>query len=871
MEVERRLVRHYLYTDGAAGSGPLTYVDASPGALREALGEAALETLARACGPAETVARVLAAGWNVRSPDPSVPGYFRYLVLTCAVVATADDNPDTQDFGRNLRRIVGGAHDFTVRAALPGLWQSLRNWCARARKRGDPVREMVLPRPGVGAHIGLTNAIAFPGWRDLRALRRWFDAHPSAANELRKPADVANRLCPEIRPGGRFNEQLVKAADEYMSLYRRGTSLLHLHRLWEATCRALDRRVHKDRDASRSLRLELEVGHHAPDTRIRIAHLDRVGAEDTTKPSAIYRVDEVRAALAAERNDRAASLLCARFDAGAVPFVQQRFGLWSAEFAPPAPGREWLYLVTTRIAMRGPVATLRARGARVSEYWSLIGPVGHADATLLHRALGLDLDFEQDAVDPLTVDGGVRTRFGLLGRVRVLPAIRREGRGELAMEPVEADGRQVLLQGTGDAATFVIASEGALDGTYRLSLTEEPSPGVRLGVERQLRFVENAPEHHELGRPGAGWDDQPEHASEARRSVVPVASYPDAVMVPDDGGPTALDDLLEVIYARGRTGWGESDLVPLVRALLPGPSPWDILRSLQESGWLRRTTSSRWHATQWWLIPPRLVALDARPGGDVLLEGSCPRIVRDRFEVTVAALGGRVHLHAGVGPLAVRTARASGVDGHVLASELGWPRCDPGHESALPAPQCWPPGGIDESQHRLHETWNWGSGVFDRPDARDETRIRLDRWTRDDRPDIFTIAYGSRRHFSTASRTVAVAESFRIAGVPMFSLDDDVMRRIPLQGHLPMHLAHACHRATLRASGPVLADGRWSYAYAASARACESVRRCLGRHFLVDPRPREHAPSDRTPIATLVGRARRRGLPFRFPIDDSHA
>ena len=151
--------------------------------------------------------------------------------------------------------------------------------------------------------------------------------------------------------------------------------------------------------------------------------------------------------------------------------------------------------------------------------------------------------------------------------------------------------------------------------------------------------------------------------------------------------------------------------------------------------------------------------------------------------------------------------------------------------------------------------------------------MRLDRWVREDRPDIFTIRYGSGARLSTTSRVVAVAESFRISGIPMFVVEGDVMLRIPRQGHLPMHLADVSRHSTLRASAPVLTERGWSYAYAAGFLATSTVKRCLGRHFLVDRGPQIVAPTivGRPRITSLVAQARRRGLPFRFPTDGGHA
>src|SRR5687767_5112668 len=108
-EVENALAAHYLRSDGPCGAGPLRYIDATRSELALALktNEASvIKKLAAACDGASTVSDVLARGWNRKWPETESPGYFRFLVLTCAVVAAADDNPDTRDFGRNLGRAL---------------------------------------------------------------------------------------------------------------------------------------------------------------------------------------------------------------------------------------------------------------------------------------------------------------------------------------------------------------------------------------------------------------------------------------------------------------------------------------------------------------------------------------------------------------------------------------------------------------------------------------------------------------------------------------------------------------------------------------------------------------------------------------------
>src|SRR2546423_10156932 len=74
-----------------------------------------------------------------------------------------------------------------------------------------------------------------------------------------------------------------------------------------------------------------------------------------------------------------------------------------------------------------------------------------------------------------------------------------------------------------------------------------------------------------------------------------------------------FDDLLEGLYARGTSGWSEFELIATLEGVLgPGaPSSWDVLRSLEESGWLRPVYAITWGVRRWWLTWPHLLSIGA--------------------------------------------------------------------------------------------------------------------------------------------------------------------------------------------------------------------------------------------------------------------
>lgn len=170
-EWEACLTRHYLRSDGPSGNGPITFIDATPSELRTASGrddwsdETARQSFLASFGAAEVRSwlggRIVWAGLD----DPT-PGYFRYLVLTCFVVATDDKWSDTHDFRLRLAQVLGTDTAFQSVTGVIRLWQTLVRWCERRRDAGDPFRQLILPEPGNMVLIGHAVKLAFPAWRD---------------------------------------------------------------------------------------------------------------------------------------------------------------------------------------------------------------------------------------------------------------------------------------------------------------------------------------------------------------------------------------------------------------------------------------------------------------------------------------------------------------------------------------------------------------------------------------------------------------------------------------------------------------------------------------------------------------------------------
>jgi hypothetical protein len=857
LQVEQRLVAHYLRTDGPCGAGALRFIDASAAELQEALGivevspTGVFDVLAAGCGGESQIADVLANGWNRSWPDRETPGFFRYLVLTCAVVAAADDNRETQDFGRNLQIRLGSSRTFD-RTGIPALWRRLKTWCNQHHRIGWPVREVDLPKGKPSeVHIGVTNAVTFPNWRDIRHLRSELERRPALANSLRAPVDAAVRLCGEVTSEGRYSKWMIEASKEYESLYYSSAKLLHLHRFWAVVCRALNRTRPRRVASSVKLRIELLWGVIVADTRLRLSLVDQEGSEVAVAAFPFEVAVGANTDSVFPKNTPHESALTkwrALFRSGSVPFVQERIGEWLASTRSPSRNESWVYLLdTSRFRQLIDLGICPVR--RLSDAWSLLGPTDQAGAQRIHRQLGLDTDAQLELTASFELLSGVTTTRGYLGRPSLLPRIRREGAGVVTVTPADSTQVSATLVNVSERE-LRLKSDEPLDGLYRVRLEEKSPGGQALALELRARFTPDAPEHPEIKQgDDVRWLRIPEAAerywvSQRAASITRMDESP-AIGTVDERD--RLDDLLELIYARGRAGWSEGDLVEEVRVVFPGPSPWDVLRCLEESTWLTRTISTTWRATRYWLNPPRLVVTGAGFGSRVLLLGSASKAVRRRFVATVTTLRGQPQSFLGLGPCSPQLLTALDVSPELLADELGWQLQDLPVAGRAAGPTCWPNEAVDVGKHQLVARWNWSVGRFTsdlEKDAPHQAGVSRWRRTEGDRPDLFSVDVRGRRVLVTRSRTVAIAEGYRLIRRPMFRTADQVLLRNASEGHLPLPLARWLMSAALCNPGPVYMQDRWTYAYPNVEVGVSLIRRWMGTTFVAKSTTgANHAPS----------------------------
>jgi hypothetical protein len=249
-----------------------------------------------------------------------------------------------------------------------------------------------------------------------------------------------------------------------------------------------------------------------------------------------------------------------------------------------------------------------------------------------------------------------------------------------------------------------------------------------------------------------------------------------------------------------------------------------------------------------------VVSLDARAA---LIEGALCAAARRRLDDAARALGGRA-VSCGDLEWSPDVVVALDVAPSALAEAMAWPLVPAAWPGIAAAPACWQPEARTTDGRELAGIWSFDAGGFLQDSPNDE-EWHLERWVRsrgDDR-DLFRLR-GPGVDWVTTSRTAALLEAHRRVGRPLFVWSGGVLTRRGAGGHLPLPLARALRRSSLRQTGLVdLANGGQTYRYPAGRAAAAWLAERFGAAVGVPPYPRPAARDwlDRTVAARRRGQA----------------
>lgn len=775
---EKRLVDYFLAIGPNGDASPIRAFEVTPCTLTLACGaargsEADVEDSFRKMLSRDTLLMDSLRDGAQRFENNNVPNCFSYLAFTLLIDNLLEGNePQSGEYRHKLVKWLGANTTVSNLRGIALMWESVERWLDKRIQAGEPFRRLILPDPGNWTHIGYTRRLSFPSKVDLKLVANFCQEHPGANRDLH----ISIAAFPRELIDDRASWGLRNAFEEFRGAYylqRRALGDLRFWRLLERASTLIGRPARSSVtiemlfDADKCALFFAYRGEHneaMPFTSLNSA-LIAVGAEDS------------------ENLATAASL-------GIVFFRLIGAGRWRAE--PEAC--DSVFGLHVAVADRHK----RKIGDR-------LGPLaGSGDWALTTNPLTFEVlkdalkqaklfPSKRELIVRPCLSGGIRNDGVWLGRPRFFPSLDSDTSDYVIRNalPQESDCLLKIERGQLKASQSI---EGAFFIHPVKLRSEEQAPwNIR------LQFVRNAFVHPRL----AG----------ARYRLLPLKDWISEQSLPIDVkaqdtlgwelGESACADLLEAVYASGKSGWEEAQIIALLRCADDIMSPWLLLRSLRDAGIVEPRLRSGWKGRVWTLKEP--VIIEAHLDGQilVLVEGAlCARMVED-FKLAVEGLGGIPFRRLGVTDWAAPLFGAQKVQGEAIAKRLGW-RFD--SRSLTPSEK--PLAFVETPHQALHyaqtRVWSWAKGRFVSIDVTQES-VRLTRLTHTGERDhdVYSVEHnGLIRHYF--SRTAAIASAYALARKPLFewNSEQNLIVLTTREGGLPDALAAEMRRRMLRNGGP---------------------------------------------------------------------
>ncbi|MGU3558605.1 hypothetical protein [Methylobacterium radiotolerans] len=744
-----------------------------------------------------------------------VPGWFVYLAMTLFVDSLVEETGEGA-YRAKLKWWLRSDRSFSKLEGVAIMWRRLRDWLEVRAARGEDWRRLVLPPDNGWTHIGYTRNISFPAKRDVALVGRFVAERPEA---LEQPLALL-RTFSAVALGSRASHGLRGAFEDFRRAYMGSARALADHRFWRFV---LAQAAATGRPQAGAVAVcEIRYGEDGE----RVYLVQNADGSRVTAPD----LGSAAKALAPHPSVKA----------GYVPFLQMGNARWRSA-TELAECRGYVRLGMSD-RLRGLVGDRLGKVEPTGTWWiasrsmpfALVEAV-LADAGVVARPSGRVL--------PVSIFDGVQTNDIWLGRPAFLPRISADALDPVVHPEPGARGDVATAQDPDAPDMHLLRSEGVVGGTFMIS-----SPVA--GWSRRVTFAPDAVPHQDLSGANADLPVLDDWNAVEACAGLRTHSTPSGWAETDPH----LGDLLEAVYAGGRSGWEEFDLVELIRRGMDGRvRPWSMLRCLQDGGIVRPRLRRQWRGRVWTLEPVGLH--DAGDGTTVLVGALCERIQED-FRLASAALGGAPFRNPGLSPASPPVVGCVGIPPYVLSERLGWPvRPAAAVPAAVPLALSTTLRRTDG--YRVGSHWDWDAGrfVFGPSPADPVGTVAVERYVhaaaRDH--DVFVARLADRASYHL-SRSAAVVAGHVMAGRPLFEPRAGVLAVRGHDGLLPDALVRELRLRHLTNPGPAGEE----YVYPLCAADLVRIRLLLPGLTLGD------AISDSPPPAAVANIVRRSGGRDRF-------
>ncbi|WP_375553882.1 hypothetical protein [Roseovarius mucosus] len=814
---EIALKQHFLYTTGPYGDLPITSIDATPEELREAIGRGDLSPAAVAQAFCNLFTRD-----RVRNFFPAVVSSrdglhafrnFRYLVLTCHVTATSVGAGSTRDFRHRLGELLDGNGPEQGVNGVNKMWRALASFVDHRRSQGEPLREIILPDPGNYTLIGYALGLAYPSWTDRRALRKLLGSLSENVFATRFgliTGIFSRRYLLSDRLG-------VEVEDLYRT-YQRSPSTALKHRTWHLITSVVSEMIRTgDAKTSPLWRLTaLFSGWDGDQVEFQFASSARERDLDHQSWSGDINDILFPKHLAQHRS------IETLFQSGTFLLQQAGGGKWERSHRKLRPD------VLSIIFTKSEEIRRRVKTLPIGRGWHVSDPMALIEAQNLSGLVPKPAVHE-DVEQSFRIESGFRLKGGAwMGRPGYFPIIRVPGAEMPVAHRISGPSSEPVRFRPGlEDRTYQIDSEARLEGVWSLMLPD-------IAGDQRLHLQGVAPlqlEWAERATSARGLTEIDTSLSEGSLflnsgTFLPTDRFRKSLKREAEVHP--LDDALEVLYSRGNAPRSEGEIIDILSRVAPNKHLiWDILRSLEEARWFERDLNKRWRGQRWRVLPPQMMILQE---GLAVLEGAWSALELENLDAY-----SRDH---GVKRITVRDTTWSaplhylqGSKVRTVATTGSWACCDVVRDMPVAlAPECWIEDKREGVGHRIAGRWSRERRHF-LPTEKDTpaTEVVLDRLCRDDDQDLYRITEPNGSHLYLGSRTAAILEFHRRAGIPLFDKDDGGVTRLSRDGHLPLPLAIFFRRFGGQQTGLVPVDGgEWQYRYPVSDSNMKILRAAFG-------------------------------------------
>lgn len=817
---ETRLVRYFLEVGPTGDDSPLRALEVSPATLRLACGaptgsEQAVEAAFRDTLKRDPHLLPSLRYGSKRARTADLPNCFTYLALTLLIDNQIEgESTDLGDFRQKLLHWLQINENVTNLKGVALMWESLASWLEARIRLGAPYRSLTLPvLDNRLTHIGYTRLLSFPSKTDIRLATRFCQEHPDV---LRNP-----QVC--VQGFDRFlyyqstSWGLHNAYEEFCSAWLRGRRALGGLRFWRLMerasaiagrpglpCTTIDMLFDLDRQpvffASSEARPDEGLDRSAKDSG--------VGEENLAHDTLDAAIDDAEVAKSENLGTAAAQ--------GLLFFQLIGAGRWRAVPEPisSAFGMHVAFAERHRRRLRDTLGELQACGS-----WMVTTRAQALEIVQSALKAARLVTVREERIVRPGLSAGVLTQGLWLGRRRFLPRI-----------DSDTDDYVVKAVGSEEAPPVLSIRDGQCVSTQRIEgafviqparRVDEPEASWRL----RLQLVADAFVHPTLGGARYKLSRLRDWAAGAPAHIE-VAAGDDLLWEAVD---TDCEDLLEAVYASGRSGWEEAELITLLRRATEVISPWMLLRTLQDAGIVQPRLRKGWKGRAWTLEPVRILEAHSTQEPILIVEGAlCARIIA-KLRLVVSEMGGRVFRRQGLSPWSPPLIGAVGVEGKVLTDRLGWP-FTAAPTAPLDAPLAMEQTRREGQQHAQAGQWSWQAKRFIEGEAPlDGVPLRRLRHIGGRDHDIYCLGEGDRAQ-RFLSRTAAVCAAHAKARIPMFvwQAEHGQLAATCRDAGLPDALSTYVRRRMLRNAGPVEGDYRYSASEDLVRWLAERMPGCIG-------------------------------------------